>query len=115
MNGNLTLEGISTDQIKAILTIAQNLQKNYDVLGSPGSQNVRNPRPLRQLIAAALPVRRNRAVTRAELMATLERIGYRVGSRIHLAIELRRLIRNGAVSFTGLSANAHTARFWFSA
>lgn len=109
----LTLAGISTDQIKAILTIAQTLQKNYNTLGAPGSQNVRNPRPLRQLIVAALPHRRKQAMTRTELAASLESLGYRISHDfIHLSIELRKLLTSGIVRYEGHKPNSRSARFW---
>lgn len=109
----LTLAGISTDQIKAILTIAQALQKNYDVIGAPGSQNVRNPRPLGQLILASLPRSRKKAMSRLEISSTLTKLGYRADNLIHLSFELRKLVNAGVVLHTTEKPNVASARFWF--
>ena len=112
---SLTLAGISTDQIKAILTIAQNLQRNYEVLNAPGSQWVRNPRPLRQLILASLPHSKKKAVSRRTIAIKLKSLGYRVEDNlIHLSSELSKLVRAGVVLHDTAKPNSHAARFWFS-
>lgn len=69
---------LSSEQIKAILTVAQTLQRNYDILGAPATQNVRNPYPLHKLVIGVLPTRKTRAMTMREIQAKLVEYGYRV-------------------------------------
>ena len=37
------------------MTLAKDLQKRYNVMGAPGTQNVRNPFPMKTLVAQQLP------------------------------------------------------------
>lgn len=106
-----TLAGISTDQIKAILTIAQNLQRNYDTLGASGHQNVRNPMPMRSLILCSVPRGPKKAMTRVEVASKLRSIGYKIGS-IHFCAEFNKLIRGGLIQCVSGRTNAHSARFF---
>ena len=69
---------VTTDQIRTILSIAQNLQKQYDILGAPTTQNVRNPYPLHKLIVGVLPTRKSEAMDAAQIHETLTGYGYRV-------------------------------------
>lgn len=109
-----TLAGVTTDQIKAILTIAQNLQRNYNVLNAASTQNVRNPLPMRTLILAFAPRSAVKAVTRQELISKIRATGYAVGYA-HFIGTLALLIKGGVLLSDAPSAYTKRAKFYMAA
>lgn len=105
--------GLNSNLVSAILTIADNLRNQYNNLGTTAHQLPRNPFPMHKLVINALPTSKSKALTRYQLRDAIETAGYRVGEKIntdHVAVTLARLVKSGAVQFTG----SHKFRkYWF--
>lgn len=99
---------LSNEQIKAILTVAQTLQRNYDILGAPATQNVRNPYPMHKLVIGALPTRKTRRMTAEEIQTKLTEYGYRV-PKLGLAEALTKLCKRGAIESDELTPAQRTS------
>jgi len=74
MNTTVTLT--SNNMTATSMTFAKNLQAMYDSMGSPSTQNIRNPFPLHRLIVAVLPTHKGKALTRTEIQEKLLGQGY---------------------------------------
>lgn len=92
----LTLASVTSDQIKVILSIAKNLQTNYDRLNVASTQNVRNPLPMRTLVLTMTPRKQSEAVTREGIRAKIRAAGYAVGD-INFSLSLSSLLRAGII------------------
>ena len=72
MNATIT----NNELTKNSMTFAHNLQGLYKAMGSPSTQNVRNPFPLHRLIVAMLPTHRNKGLTVKEIHTNLLEQGW---------------------------------------
>lgn len=101
---------LTNETIKAIMSIAANLQKQYDIMGAPATQNVRNPYPMHKLIVGALPTHRKLAMTRPELKTRIESYGYRIlDSSLIAALQSLRA-RGAVISVNGTKTNRNLGR-----
>lgn len=87
---------VSKEFIAAVMSIAKNLQNQYDIMGAPATQNVRNPYPLHKLIIGVLPSYKGKGLTRDEIQAKLKGYGYKVSSG-NLTVTLNRLSNRGTI------------------
>lgn len=72
MNATIT----NNELTKSSMTFAHNLQKLYTSMGSPSTQNVRNPFPLHRLIVAMLPTHRRSGLTVSQIHTKLIEQGW---------------------------------------
>lgn len=110
----LTLAGVTSEQIKVILSIAQNLQNNYDRLNVAPTQNVRNPLPMRTLILTMVPRNPKDAITRAQLAAKIRSAGYAVGE-MNFRVVCWQLTSNGVLVTDDNNKRSEYSRFYMRA
>jgi hypothetical protein len=114
MKNNNTL-GLNSNVISAILTIADNLRKNYQNVGATGYQMPRNPFPMQKLIINVLPTCKGKAMSLSEIIAAIKDGGYHLVKQdaqgyVYVSNTLARLVKSGAVKRKGFKGSY---RFWF--
>lgn len=63
-------------QERMALAMAKVTQQAYDNIGASSYQSIRNPYPMHQLVQAALPKSKRRALSVVDIAASLELAGY---------------------------------------
>jgi len=69
---------VSKEHMNSLMALVATLQRQYDILGAPSTQNVRNPYPMHKLIVGVLPSCERESITAKEILAKIREWGYRV-------------------------------------
>lgn len=85
------------EYLAAILQSARNLQMEYDAIGSPNTQRIRNPFPMWAIVSATLPKFKSRVhnpegLTINEVMQSLKEQGY-IANKSSVGVALNSLVR----------------------
>ena len=77
---------ISKQHMQSLMALAATLQRQYDILGAPTTQNIRNPYPMHKLIVGVLPTHKLEGITAETIKAKIEEWGYRVNNSTLCAV-----------------------------